>query len=249
MHHLSSPARVCLSDPFRLLALGLPHPNRFLTSQCNFIHFLPSRRFSRTYAPDVVTITHHHPFGQSFCRMAPVPLPTHQFPSNNSAFSSNFIDFSPNFRFSRTRTPNLVITTHPGLPSPSTIDWPNIPPTRWPQCHSLLLSPLFYQFLLISHPIRPSVRLSVCPSVRHISAHLFTNSVQTPSVHLTQFCPHLPVWAWSPLTHPSVHHLHLDSDQLCPGSVPSSIHPSAHRPIWDLSPVCLLSPLGDFHVC
>ena len=99
MHHLSSPARVCLSDPFRLLALGLPHPNRFLTSQCNFIHFLPSRRFSRTYAPDVVTITHHHPFGQSFCRMAPVPLPTHQFPSNNSTFHQTLSIFHQFFDF------------------------------------------------------------------------------------------------------------------------------------------------------
>src|SRR5258707_13455646 len=116
------------------------------------------------------------------------PIPIQQL-----HFSSNFIDFSPIFRFSRTHAPNLVITTHLGLPSPSTIDWPNIPPTRWPQCHSLLLSPLFYQFLLISHPIRPSVRLSVCTSFRHISAH--------PSIHLT----HPPTYPPTPSRlHPSV---------------------------------------------
>ena len=76
-------------------------------------------------------------------RMAPVPLPTHQFPSNNSIFHQNFIDFSSIFRFSHMHVPDLVITTHPGLLSPSTIDWPNIPPTCWPQCHSLLHSPSF----------------------------------------------------------------------------------------------------------
>ncbi len=117
--------------------------------------------------------------------------------------SANFINFSSIFRFSHMHAPDLVITTHPGLPSPSTIDWPNIPPTCWPQCHSLLHSPSFYQFLLISHPIHPSIRLS------NTSTHLSTNSVWTPSVCLTQVHPHPPVWAWSTLTHLSVQALCL----------------------------------------
>src|SRR5258707_8302976 len=50
----------------------------------------------------------------------------------------------------------------------------------------------------------------------------------------------------TPVCHLSVHHLHLDSDQLHPGSVPSSIHLSVHPPVWDL--VFPLSPLGDFHI-
>src|SRR5258708_6712657 len=133
--------------------------------------------------------------------------------------SANFINFSSIFRFSCTHAPDLVITTHPGLPSPSTFDWPNIPPTCWPQCHSLLLSPLFYQFLLISHPIR----LSVCPSTQHICPPIH-------QLHLDSICPSNT----SPSTSACLG-LEPTHSPVCPGSVPSAVH--------------LLSPLGDFHIC
>src|SRR5258708_32029406 len=63
--------------------------------------------------------------------------------------------------------PDLVLTTHPGLPSPSTIDWPNIPPTCWPQCHSLLHSPSFLSIFIditSNLPIHPSNTYPpICP--------------------------------------------------------------------------------------
>src|SRR5258708_25320225 len=153
--------------------------------------------------------------------MTSVPLTTHQFPSNNSVFHQTLSIFHQVFDFSHTRMPDLVITTHLGLPSPPTIDWPSIPPTCWP---SATFCPTPHRFLSISHPIRLSVRLFVCqpthlsnlirlaptsnppirPSIQHISTHLFTNSIWTPSVCPTQVHPHPPVWAWSPLTHLSV---------------------------------------------
>src|SRR5258708_807692 len=123
-------------------------------------------------------------------------------------------NFTSIFRFSCMRMPNLVITTHLGLPSPSTFDWPNIPPTCWPQCHSLLLSPLFYQFLLISHPIR----LSVCPSTQHICPPIH-------QLHLDSICPSNT----SPSTSACLG-LEPTHSPVCPGSVPSAVH--------------LLSPLG-----
>src|SRR5258705_10330835 len=72
--------------------------------------------------------------------------------------SANFINFSSIFPFLHTHAPNLFITTHPGLPSPSTIDWPKIPPTSWPQCHSLLHSPSFLSIL-----IDITSNLPICP--------------------------------------------------------------------------------------
>src|SRR5260221_3537658 len=117
---------------------------------------------------------------------------------------------------------------------------PPIPPTCWP---SATFCPTPHRFLSISHPIRPSIRLFVCqpthfsipihlaptpyPSVwvsmpirlsvrpSDTSAHLSTNSVQTPSVRPTQVHPHPPVWAWSPLTHLSVQALCLPLSVCC----------------------------------
>src|SRR5258708_19807932 len=88
--------------------------------------------------------------------MASVPLTTHQFPSNNSVFHQTLLIFHQVFDFSRTCVPDLVITTHPGLPSPPTIDCPPIPPTSWP---SPTFCPTPHRFLSISHPIFLSFHL------------------------------------------------------------------------------------------
>src|SRR5258708_26720466 len=90
--------------------------------------------------------------------MASVPLTTHQFPSNNSVFHQTLLIFHQVFDFSRTCVPDLVITTHPGLPSPPTIDWPPIPPTCWPSATFCPTPHRFYRF----HT--QSVCLSTCLS-------------------------------------------------------------------------------------
>ena len=135
--------------------------------------------------------------------------------------SANFINFSSIFRFSHMHAPDLVITTHPGLPSPSTIDWPNIPPTCWPQCQSLLHSPSCYQILLISHPICLSVHPSIHPTHIHPPIH----QLRPDSICLSDTSPSTSACLGLEPTHSPV----------CPGSVPSAVH--------------LSSPLGDFHIC
>src|SRR5258705_86974 len=110
--------------------------------------------------------------------MASVPLTTHQFPSNNSIFHQTLLIFHQVFDFSRTCTPDLVITTHPGLPSPPTIDWPPIPPTCWP---SATFCPTPHRFLSISHPIHLSVHLFVCQPT-HFSIPIHLAPTPYPSV-------------------------------------------------------------------
>src|SRR5260221_1842315 len=102
-------------------------------------------------------------------------------------------------------TPVVVSTTHPGLPSPPTIDWPPIPPAYWP---SATFWPTSHRFLLISHPIRsvwvwqtPHWTPSTCLHSMHSSIHLSIH----PSIHLSG---------------PILSGLHA---LLCP-SVPSSVH-------------------------
>src|SRR5260221_406498 len=68
-------------------------------------------------------------------------------------------------------------------------------------------------------------------------------------LQLDSIPPHLPVWAWSPPTHPSVHSPHLYSHHLFLCSMPFSMHSSIHLPTLYLSPLCLLSPLREFNVC
>src|SRR5258708_34349668 len=128
--------------------------------------------------------------------MAPVPLPTHQFPSN-------FIDFSSIFRFSRTHMPDLVITTHLGLPSSSTIDWPNIPPTCWPQCHSLLHSPSFLSIF-----IDITSNLPICLSNTYLPTYPPTPSGLHPrseerSIHISLPRPGAHSLTSLPRPHPS----------------------------------------------
>src|SRR5260221_10474896 len=99
--------------------------------------------------------------------------------------SANFINFSSIFRFSCTHAPDLVITTHPGLPSPSTFDWPNIPPTCWPQCHSLLLSPLFLSIFIditSNLPICPPSPSGLQPTLPGL--HALLNPSVCPSAYL-----------------------------------------------------------------
>src|SRR5260221_14189829 len=110
---------------------------------------------------------------------------------NNSAFFTNFIKFSS---FSRPCAPVVVSTTHPGLPSPPTINWPPIPPACWP---STTFRPTSHRFLSISHPIcsvwvwqtphwTPSACLcSMCSSI-HPSIH--------PSIHLSGVSSITEIW-------------------------------------------------------
>src|SRR5258708_10488599 len=124
------------------------------------------------------------------------------------------------FEFSHMHTPDLVITTHLGLPSPPTIDWPPIPPTCWP---SATFCPTPHRLLSISHPICLSVHLFVCqPTHFSIPIHL----APTPpsiSVHL-QLCPHPSICpstksTWAPCPLLSIHlPVHLS------GACPQSIH-------------------------
>ena len=95
-----------------------------------------------------------------------------------------------------------------------------------------------------SHHLLALVPPPVCPPTHQfrLGSMPSTNSVQTPS---TPICPSIHPTQ----VHSHICQLHPDSDQICLGSSMPSIHLSACLPVWDLSPVCLLSPLGDFHIC
>src|SRR5258708_6233025 len=151
-------------------------------------------------APNLVT--NHYPIfhlGDFFCHMAPVPSPICHMFTQQLRFFTNFIKFSS---FSHMCTPVVVSTTHPGLPSPPTIDWPPIPPAYWP---SATFWPTSHRFLLISHPIRsvwvwqtPHWTPSTCLHSMHSSIHLSIH----PSIHLSGpilsglhalLCPSVPI--------------------------------------------------------
>src|SRR5258708_22675302 len=153
--------------------------------------------------------------------MALVPSPICQSFTQQLRFFINFIKFSS---FSCTCAPDLVITTHPGLPSPPTIDWPPIPPTCWP---SATLCPTPHRFLSISHPIHLSIHLFVCQPTHLLTTICLAANPSTPVPHsaclgleptpihpptLSGFHPHLSIC--HPPNPPGLHALFCQSIHL-----------------------------------
>src|SRR5258708_27728994 len=152
-HHRFSPARACSGNSFRLSGpwASASHPisdSSYLTTPFFHSNFTDFSIFVHAH-----TRFGHPPYPPSsiwaiFRHMAQCHHPSTGFSPTNSIF---FIKVEQLFDFSHVRTPVVVSTTHPGLPSPPTIDRHTSHPTllhpSGPGTHPLsTFWPFLYQF-------------------------------------------------------------------------------------------------------